>query len=247
MIKKADLIYTLNNYRSRLPLVAFPMSLGINLKDNLQYLDFLTRLLMESDRDEIKLNDYSELQMYMQAVNVLNAVSELPNYGKDKESLEAIKKWYKKKFHIPLQGIIFVEDVYELVNKWREKEKYIKIPDEFEIEAYESVLPYLQKFKSLSREKQIEVQNKMQMLEKIKSPKTLFEKAKIMANNGLVAMVNKINAEQADKEEYIGHVFINLYFDFQKGDSYMAKSFVSINNWLTSGIDDKYQIGRAHV
>lgn len=250
MIRKSDLINTINNYKNRLPLVAFPMHFGINLKDNLKYIDFLSSLLLRSNGDEIKLNDYADLQMYMQAVNILNNVSELPNYGKDDDSRKAVKSWYKKKFHIPGSdpiSILFVDEIFELVNKWHEQERYIKIPDEFEAEAYESVMPYLQKYNSLSREKQIEIEKKMQMLEKLKSPKTLFEKAKIMADNGLVAMINKIQSEHANKEELIGHVFVDLFHDFPKGDFYMAKSILSINNWLMSGIDDKYRITKKTI
>lgn len=245
MIARADVIKVINDYQNRVNLVAFPMNLQIDLKTNQEAQEFLVEMTKMSDGAEIQLSDYSQLQQYMQAVNILNNTIDLPNYGTEEEDRELIKKWQKSKFHLPPSSppvIVLASDIFALYKKWQENERYLVIPAEFEQEAYASVMPYLRKFKSLSPEKQAEVVEQKRHLEMIKSPKLLFERAKVIASNGLIALVELIKTTHKDKGSLIEHVFLDFQHDFGQNQLYMAKAFNSIQYWLQYGIDDKYRI-----
>lgn len=245
MIKKTDVVKIIQDYRTKVFLAAFPMNLNIDLKSNLQAIDFLNSLLRNTEAGEIKLTDYSQLQQYMQAVSILNNVIELPSFGRDKDSRDAIKKWHKKKFHLPPSSppkIVLVDEIFEVIDKWHEKKQYIKIPDQYEYEAQMIIRPYYERLKSLPKDKQMAAYKKIVALEKMQYPKKLFEAAKVTSDNGLVALVETIKANHLNKEELINHVYIDLNHDFPRNQLYMVTGYLNIALWIRGGIDDRYRI-----
>jgi hypothetical protein len=245
MISKGEIIKIIQEYKAKVNVVAFPMHLPIDFASNQKALDFLSELVKNTVDNEVQLNDYSQLQQYMQATAILNSVIELPLFGTDKDQLKVIGKWHGHKFQLPSEPkpiIIPVTDVFAIYKRWQETSRYLNIPNQFQYEAYQNVAPYLEAYKHASREEQAKMQERFRALNMIKDPKDLFEKAKIQANNGIVALVELIKREHAAKENLINHVYIDLQYDFSGNQAYMSLSYRLISEWLTSGIDNRYRV-----
>lgn len=244
MIRGMDVIKSLNDFNASLSQVAFPFNMHVVPAELEEAANFLRSMLQNMKGDTIQIEDYSQMQQYMQASGMLKNITEFP----PADDIKKITKWHRTKFLLPDDEnikIVLFKTVRETYQKWQAEGKYLKLHDDFIKQARYSIYEHRQLILSQPASKQEERIKELQALDIIEDPQKLFDKAKLLASNGLTAFMKLCEEKHAAKGNLIDHVYMDLLHDLDNKDyvqKQMVNGYLQIERWLTAGIDDAYRI-----